>query len=345
MAIPDESARVGGFLDWDSAHWWAGTLTPAGPTVTKNQAQRVATRLREVAAQAPGVVAAVTGLHEASQVAESYARLVVDRRGWAKANVEMFARMTDNHLPKAPNVAVQQGAALELGGLLGVLSTRVLGQFDPFTSRLLLVAPNIVNTRRLMGVDEEQFAAWVALHEQTHAVQFAAAPWLPGFLEDELAYMLDSMGQDYSTRVWQMARRLPSSICNHRNTTGGILTDAVLSTEEIGRLQKVVAVMSMLEGHADVVMDSAREFVPHTAAIRASFTKRRVEPGVGELVLRKLIGLDAKLRQYRDGAAFVNGVVAQVGHQGFNRVFDDPAHLPTPEEIAAPQLWVDRVGR
>jgi len=333
------------FLDWQSARWWAATLTPAGPTVTKNQAVRVASLLRQAAAEAPSVVATVTGLHQASESAASFPRLVVDRGGWAQANVEMFAAMTSQHVPRASNVAVQQGAALELGGLLGVLATRVLGQFDPFSSRLLLVAPNIINTRRQLGVDEAQFGAWVALHEQTHAVQFAAAPWLSGYLEQELAGMLDSVASDYSARVWSTARNLPRAIRNHRNSTAGIITEAALTPQEIARLSRVVAVMSMLEGHADVVMDSAKEFVPQTPKIRAAFTQRRVDPGLREVFLRKLIGLDAKLRQYRDGAVFVNRVVDLVGHEGFNRVFESPDNLPTPQEISSPDMWVQRVGR
>src|SRR5699024_5548003 len=105
----------------------------------------------------------VTGLHEASQIAEGFPRLVVDRARWAEANVGMFAELTAGNLPGSGAIVPAQGAAVELGAMLGLLATRVLGQFDPFSSRLYLVAPNIVNTRRAMGVDEADFAMWVAL--------------------------------------------------------------------------------------------------------------------------------------------------------------------------------------
>src|SRR5690625_1430041 len=167
---------AGDFLDWESAAWWVRTLAPAGPTVTRIEARRVGHALKDAAGQAPGIVADVTGLHAPAHRAQKFPTLVVDRAGWGAANVEMFADLTGSHLRATPSVAAQQGAAVELAALLGLLSTRVLGQFDPFTSRLFLVAPNIVATRRALGVDEADFAMWVALHEQTHAVQFAAAP-------------------------------------------------------------------------------------------------------------------------------------------------------------------------
>lgn len=342
MTQPAPSARD--FLDWEAAAWWARRLTPVGPTVTRNQAARVATYLRESAARAPGIVAGVTGLDGASERAEQFPRLVVDRAGWGSANVGMFADLTRGHVPPSTNFVAQQGAAVELGGLLGLLSTRVLGQFDPFSSRLYLVAPNIVHTRRLLGVNEEDFSMWVSLHEQTHAVQFAAAPWLPNYLQTQLGSLLESMADDPTARAWRTVRRLPRTLRSKEEASVGALTQAALTDDETLRLERIVAVMSMLEGHADVVMDSAESAVPSTRAIRARFTRRRMEPSLGETVLRRLIGLDAKLRQYRDGAGFVNGVVARVGHGGFNRVFEVEANLPTPQEIADPGRWVARVA-
>lgn len=337
---PNEPGR---FLDWESATWWARVLTPAGPTVTRKQAGQVAAYLRDAAARAPQIVADVTGLDDASSRAEEFPRLVVDRAGWAEANVDMFAHLTSAHLPTS-NFAAQQGAAMELGGLLGVLSTRVLGQFDPFSSRLYLVAPNIIRTRRLLGVEEEDFSMWVALHEQTHAVQFAAAPWLPEYLQVQMGALMNAMAEDQAGRAWRAARQLPSALRNRHEASAGLLTQSALTKDEAAHLERIVAVMSMLEGHADVVMDSAEPFVPSTKAIRARFTRRRVDPSLGETIVRKVIGLDAKLKQYSDGAAFVNGVVRRVGHEGFNRVFHAAENLPTPAEIAHPARWVRRVS-
>src|SRR5699024_10325633 len=259
-------------------------------------------------------------------------------------NVGMFADLTRGHVPPSTNFVAQQGAAVELGGLLGLLSTRVLGQFDPFSSRLYLVAPNIVHTRRLLGVDEAELSICVSLHEQPHPVPVAAATWLPNYVQTQLGSLLESMADDPTARAWRTVRRLPRTLRSKEEASVGALTQAALTDDETLRLERIVAVMSMLEGHADVVMDSAESAVPSTRAIRARFTRRRMEPSLGETVLRRLIGLDAKLRQYRDGAKFVNGVVTRVGHGGFNRVFEVEANLPTPKEVADPGRWVARVA-
>jgi uncharacterized protein (DUF2342 family) len=60
-------------------------------------------------------------------------------------------------------------------------------------------------------------------------------------------------------------------------------------------------------------------------------------------MIRRLLGFDAKLRQYRDGAAFVRGVLDRVGMAGFNAVWAGPAYLPSKDEIADPGRWVARV--
>lgn len=335
----------GGFLDGDSARWWARGLAPAGPTVTRGQAERVTGHLRVAARRAPSIVAEITGLQRASELAGHFPRLVVDRPTWAEANVAMFVELIGEHLSAQTGFAAKQGAALELGGMLGLLSTRVLGQFDPFSGRLYLVAPNIVNTRRLLRVSEKDFAMWVALHEQTHAVQFAAAPWLPDYLRSELGNLLEGMSEDHLARVWRLLRNLPRSIKDRDGAPVGALAQAALTPRELQSMERVAAVMSMLEGHADVVMDQADDHIPSTTRIRKRFTRRREEPGFGESLLRRLIGMDAKLAQYRDGAVFVNAVVADVGHEGFNRVFEAPDNLPTPAEIAEPGLWIARMGQ
>jgi putative hydrolase len=100
--------------------------------------------------------------------------------------------------------------------------------------------------------------------------------------------------------------------------------------------------MSLLEGHADVVMDSVNPDVISTIeTIRKRFDVRRQSQGLDRFV-RKLLGLDAKMRQYRDGARFCNQVISQVGMAGFNKVWTSADTLPTPAEIADPDLWVAR---
>ena len=83
--------------------------------------------------------------------------------------------------------------------------------------------------------------------------------------------------------------------------------------------------------------------IPSVAAIRRKFDQRRKGIGTLDRLLRRLIGLDAKMAQYRDGAIFVRAVVDKVGMAEFNAVWQEPAHLPTKAEIADPDAWVARV--
>ncbi|HQH07996.1 MAG TPA: zinc-dependent metalloprotease, partial [Phycicoccus sp.] len=122
------------------------------------------------------------------------------------------------------------------------------------------------------------------------------------------------------------------------------LADLFTTPEQREQMARLTAIMSLLEGHADVVMDDVGPvLIPSVAEIRAKFTERRKGAGALDKILRRLLGLEAKMAQYRDGAVFVRGVQDRVGVDGFNAVWTSPDTLPLPEEIADPQAWVARV--
>ncbi|WP_055591412.1 zinc-dependent metalloprotease [Peterkaempfera griseoplana] len=273
---------------------------------------------------------------------------------------------------------------VEVGALLAFLSSKVLGQYETFApaqapdspaalfeegpakapggaaaGRLLLVAPNIVHVERELDVDPHDFRLWVCLHEETHRTQFAAVPWLRDHVESEIQAFLAETDVDPATlleRLAEAARGLAGGLPipglgggehapeeSHHDGPGGLL-DAVQSPAQREILSRITAVMSLLEGHADFVMDGVGpEVVPSVEEIREKFQQRRAK-GAGrlDLVLRRLLGLDAKLRQYQDGAAFVRQVVDRVGMEGFNRVWTSPNTLPTRDEIHDPAAWVTR---
>jgi coenzyme F420 biosynthesis associated uncharacterized protein len=125
---------------------------------------------------------------------------------------------------------------------------------------------------------------------------------------------------------------------------GGSLLDMFSTPQQREVIDRVTGVMSLLEGHADVVMDGVGpEVIPSVAAIRAKFTQRRKGVGTLDRMLRRLLGLDAKMAQYRDGAAFVHAVVDKVGMEDFNAVWAGPENLPSKAEIHDPAAWVARV--
>jgi coenzyme F420 biosynthesis associated uncharacterized protein len=260
----------------------------------------------------------------------------------------------------APNAVTEavgsKVTGLEVGGLLGFMSSKVLGQFDPFytgpgleegsgpsTGRLLLVAPNIVHVENELHVDPTDFRLWVCLHEETHRVQFTAVPWLRRYLLDQATSLAGELAPDPASLVSTLedaARRLPEVLRGE----GGSLIDLFASPEQRERLRGIAATMSLLEGHADVVMDEVGpDVVPTVATIRARFTARRAGVDPFDRLVRRLLGLEDKMRQYKDGARFVRGVVEQAGMDGFNQVWTSPETLPSPAEIAAPTLWVERV--
>ena len=341
-------------VDWDVADATARRMARPGPRVSASEAADVVAELHQLAVSAQPHVQAITAMPAPSRDAQV---LVVDRPGWVSANLVSLRAMLEPVVDKltarrgldpGPLAAAIGGkvTGAQAGGMLAFFSTKVLGQYDLHpggTPRLLLVAPNLVQTEREMGVDPTDFRRWVCLHEETHRVQFTAVPWLRQHILDEARGLATDLAPDPSTLVrtlTDVARRLPGVL----RGDDGSLIDLFATPAQRERLAKVTAVMSLLEGHADVVMDEVGpSVVPSVAVIRERFTQRRGGTDPLDRLLRRLLGLEAKMRQYRDGARFVRGVVDQVGMTGFNQVWHSPDTLPTPREVADPKAWVRRV--
>jgi coenzyme F420 biosynthesis associated uncharacterized protein len=347
-------------IDWQAARRRAAALPPPGPRAGRAEARGLVTVLHTAAKEAPEHVAGITGLEDAATRAAERPVYVVDRARWAEANIGMFRHLVGDLLPATTLPGAARLGGEELGVMLSYLSTKVLGQYDPFTSAgghttpgyLLLVAPNILHVERQLDLDALDFRRWVCLHEQTHAVQFAAAPWLADHLISRMRAPTSSIaspeggGQRLARtlRALVEARTAPRGSTTTAQALAGPLVDGLLTEEEREQLAEVVAVMSLLEGHADVVMDAVGPRVlPSVARIRSQFERRREGTGTLDVLVRRLMGMDAKIAQYRNGADFVRGVVHRVGHHGLNAVWASADHLPTAAEIADPDAWVRRV--
>jgi coenzyme F420 biosynthesis associated uncharacterized protein len=260
--------------------------------------------------------------------------------------------------------------------LLSFLSSRVLGQYETFAppspslptapapvagGRLLLVAPNIVHVERELDVQPHDFRLWVCLHEETHRTQFTAVPWLRDHLESEIQAFLAEADVEPATLVERLrqAAQAVSPRGQDGSRDGGregsgegeeaegprSLVELVQTPRQREILDRLMAVMSLLEGHADYVMDGVGPaVVPTVVEIREKFTRRR-QTGAGRLdrALRRLLGMDAKLRQYREGERFVRTVVDESGMAGFNKVWTSPNTLPSKAEIRRPEQWAARV--
>ncbi len=345
-------------VDWDLAVSVGTRLVRPGPQLPRAEAGAVVRDLRGYAVEARGHVRAFTGL---DAPAADGPVSVVDRAAWLRSNADglrhllapFTERLQRQEVPAAVRAVGARATGLEVGAALAWLSSKVLGQYELFPpggpvgdrpGRLLLVAPNIVHVERELGVVPADFRLWVCLHEETHRVQFTAVPWLRGHVVDEIAALLadlDSSPGAVLDRLGPVVAAIGAAV---RGRPGPSIAEALQTPEQRAVLDRVTAVMSLLEGHADVVMDGiGPSVVPSVAEIRQRFQRRREHPGRADAALRRLLGVDAKLRQYRDGAAFVRAAVDAVGMAGFNRVWESAATLPTPAELAQPRDWVARV--
>jgi coenzyme F420 biosynthesis associated uncharacterized protein len=231
----------------------------------------------------------------------------------------------------------------------------ILGQYDPFGpngGELLLVYPNVIAVERQLRVLPADFRLWVCLHEVTHRVQFRANPWLVDHMSQALAVLTDDVSED----IAEMAGRLAGFVRNRRdgangaapepNSTGMIgFLRAVQSEPQRQALDRLLVLGTLLEGHADHVMDAVGPaVVPSVSIIRRRFDERRSrqQPPL-QRVVRALLGFDAKLSQYTRGKAFVDHVVSRVGMARFNTVWSSAETLPLPTEVDEPQRWIDRV--
>jgi coenzyme F420 biosynthesis associated uncharacterized protein len=334
-------------VDWDFAVTVGSKVAGPGPEVSAADALAAVDELRAGADRSTPLVQEFTGLRTEAGTAPV---LVVDRGGWIQANADGFAKILAPIVDKLTEKKGEPGAVAgaigsrvtgaEVGLMLGFLGTKVLGQFDPFYSprgRLLLVAPNIVHAEREIGADPTDFRLWVCLHEETHRVQFTANPWLGEHLLEQMNAVASTIEP---SALLDGLRRGAEAI---RSGNGSVL-DLVSSPEQKEILDRVTGVMSLLEGHADVVMDGVGPTViPSVERIRKKFNQRRQGVGTLDKLLRRLLGLDAKMAQYRDGAVFVRHVVDKVGMEDFNAVWSGPDTLPSKDEITDPDAWITRV--
>ena len=359
-------------VDWDLAVTTGIRLVKPGPEVSADEARQAVADLRTYAAQAHGHVASFTGLDAPTDDRPGHSVVVIDRPGWIKANAAGFRTVLEPLIDKLQErrttsspIGDAVGAKVtgaQTGTLLAFLATKVLGQYELFPpygvdvtdrpGRLLLVAPNIVSAEREMGVDPHDFRLWVCLHEETHRVQFGAVPWLRDHMMAELRAFVDATDVDPAALAARVKAAAAAAYGAMRegidppdgDGAGPSLVEAVQTPAQREILDRITALMSLLEGHADYVMDGVGpSVIPSVAAIRARFQARRKQSGRVEQVVRRLLGIDAKLRQYRDGERFVRGAVDRAGMHGFNQVWARPANLPTRAEIADPTAWVERV--
>jgi coenzyme F420 biosynthesis associated uncharacterized protein len=348
-------SSMASLVDWDLAARTAKRLSPPSPVVSRQEADDVVGELYQSTAYAAGHVAELTRLDEPPVTAVTR---VIDRPSWIDANAggmrsimaPLVERLSGDRAPGRVSAAVgSRVTGAQIGVVLGFLSGKVLGQFEFFDrpgGQLLLVAPNLVAVERQLQVNPRDFRLWVCLHEVTHRVQFTAVPWLRQHMLDEISALTDAIETDPDAlrrRVGEAAGELMKVVRGEEDASGLM---AVLATpEQRAIIDRVSAFMSLVEGHAEFVMNAVSpDVIPTQPLIEQRFAERRRHGGNPlDRMLRRLLGMEAKTRQYVDGAAFVRGVVERVGLDDFNAIWTSRQTLPSKDEIADPARWIARV--
>lgn len=349
---PKSGLTVGRAVDWNLAASLGGKLARPEPPATDYTRRQAVAQLSEAARDAELPVRETTGLIEGGEIPEAR---VVNRPEWIRAAAQSMRVMTGGDGDGKPGALTGRIAGAQTGAVLAFVSSGILGQYDPFApggGELLLVYPNVIAVERQLRVSPKDFRMWVCLHEVTHRVQFRANPWLAGHMSDALAVLTDEDGEDVGQILGRVAgyvreRRSGTKAVEPEPNSSGILglVRAVQSEPQRAALDRLLVLGTLLEGHAEHVMDAVGPaVVPSVASIRHRFDQRRQrkQPPLQRL-LRALLGVDAKLSQYTRGKAFVDHVVDRVGMARFNTVWTDAATLPLPAEIDEPQRWIDRV--
>jgi coenzyme F420 biosynthesis associated uncharacterized protein len=185
----------------------------------------------------------------------------------------------------------------------------------------------------------------VCLHEETHRVQFTAVPWLGPWLREQILSSLEGLTAESGELGKRLRQVVAAVIGALRGLDVAKALEQSMPPEDQELFGRLTAVMSLLEGHADVVMDAVGpDVIPTVDVLRDRMTERRTNPKATEAFVRRLLGMESKLAQYRDGAAFVRSVVDEAGMDGFNKVWESPDHLPTRDELHAPAQWIARVA-
>jgi coenzyme F420 biosynthesis associated uncharacterized protein len=343
-------------IDWVIADWvaerMAGRGEPTSPAVA-------AIDLRPLAEDAERRVVAYTGL---TPLGPLPAPEGIDRSEWAKTNLASTRAMIQPVLDAATGkLGPAKGTArlwlgalssAEIGLLVGYMAQRVMGQYelilldelaDGQAPRLLFVLPNLADAAGRFEADELEFVTWVTLHEVTHAVQFGSVPWLREYVAAQVRELMESAQQRVNS---QRTPRFPSRADLARVGRAALRLDLigiVGNKRERDVIDRAQAVMAVIEGHAEHVMDAvAPELLPSLPQLRSAIDKRRKQQRGLSKYLAKLLGLEMKMRQYTQGKAFCDQLVAAAGTGALNHLFSGPEALPTLAEIESPGAWLER---
>ncbi|MGQ0824828.1 MAG: zinc-dependent metalloprotease [Actinomycetota bacterium] len=342
-------------VDWTTARRVARLVSGHDPLSQSYLGASLAADFDELTARAEALVAEFTGLRPPGRAHAA----VLDRHGWVDANInsmrELLRPLMDRlgaRLARSPMAPIgRHVAATELGALVGYLSQRVLGQYDllvpdePHGDAVYYVGPNILTLEKRFAFRPRDFRLWIAIHEVTHRAQFAGVPWMREHFFSLVQQAFDVVDPDPRALFRAISRALDDIRAGRNPLDNGGLVGLFATPEQRGVLDRVQALMSLLEGHGNVVMNElgVRHVAGQARMDRVLHQRRNARGALGQL--HKLLGIEQKLRQYEVGEKFVRGVVDIGGFGAIDHAWRSAENLPTLEELDKPDAWLRRVDR
>ena len=348
-------------VDWDLAERVARRFAGREPIAASYLGGSLDSDFSAVTTQAEQLVGDFTGLHAPGTASAC----VLDRAQWVHANVGSMRRMLHpltarvaERVARSPVAPIgRRVAGTEMGVLLGFMAQRVLGQYDLLVpddpdqsatpagnGAVYYVGANILALEKRYAFRPRDFRLWIAIHEVTHRAQFTAVPWLKGYFLSLVEQALAIVDPDPGRLVQAMMRAADELRKGHNPLDDGGLVALFASSEQRGVLAQVQALMSLLEGHGNSVMNElGRAHIAGQERMARVLQARRRSRGVAG-ILYKLLGFESKLRQYEVGEAFVAEVVRVGGRHAIDAAWRGPESLPTMDELAHPTEWLARVA-
>lgn len=343
--------------DWDLARTIALRVSESHEHPVRDRAARQ-TQYQRLVAQSEPLIARYMG----ADLAPIQRIYVFDRREWLEANMLSFKQIMEpvenlyqeasqggGSLAALLHVANRPVVGVQLGVLLGYLARRVLGQYDlsllsPDPSQrgaLYFVEPNIARAQQLLGVSNEEFRLWIALHETSHVFQFEAFPWVRSYFQDLVRQFVGQVTDQIGA-----TNDLGALIDRVREgrAQGKHWIEIMLSPQQQQIFDRLQALMSLIEGYSNHIMNAiGRDLLPSFHDIEQRVQQRQLNRPLIEEVINRVTGMDLKLAQYRQGEQFIDAVVAQRGILFANRVWEGPQNLPTMDELRDPARWIARI--
>lgn len=360
IATRPSTSTATGLIDWEQARKFALRVSQWEQHGIPDRARRREQYMRLVQQSEP-LIAEYLNVQLPAPINRVY---VVDRREWLEANFNSFSVVFQPIEELYERLGARQnslGATLgqingkligsQMGILLGFLARRVLGQYDlsllspdpEIRGALYFVEPNIARVQTQLGLSDEDFRLWIALHEVTHVFEFEAYPWVRTYFNDLLRQFLGQLS-DQLASVGGGLPQLLSRLVGGR-AGGQHWIERMLTPEQARIFDQLQALMSLVEGYSNHMMNAIGErLLPSFRQIEERVEQRQSNKPLFEEMFNRITGMDLKLAQYKQGEAFVNAVANARGVEFVNRVWERPEHLPSMDEIRNPQKWIERMG-